>query len=111
MSALDFSISTAASLANYAPQNQGSSLSPLQARDNKDVDSIARDFEAVFISQMMEHMFAGEEANSYFGAGASGDIYKGFLMNEYGKSIANAGGIGIASTVKQELLKMQEVSI
>jgi hypothetical protein len=30
-------------------------------------------------------------------------------MNEYGKSMAKAGGIGIAEQVKKELLKLQEV--
>ncbi len=79
-------------------------------KDSKDVDAIAKDFEAVFLSQMLSNMFAGDEANSFFGKGSTGDIYKSFLMNEYGKSISNAGGIGIADTVKQELLKMQEVA-
>lgn len=79
-------------------------------KDSKDIDAIAKDFEAVFLSQMLSNMFAGDEANSYFGKGSTGDIYKSFLMNEYGKSISSAGGIGIADTVKQELLKMQEVA-
>lgn len=86
-----------------------SSLSPLSGRNLQDVDAVAKDFESVFLSQMMGLMFAGDDANSYFGNGAAGDIYKTFLMNEYGKSIANAGGIGIADTLKQELLKLQEV--
>lgn len=96
----------------YSPSpltGAAASLSPLQARDEKDVDAVAKDFESVFISQMLGNMFTGDEANSYFGQGAAGDIYKSFLMNEYGKAISNAGGIGIASTVKQELLKLQEV--
>ena len=89
--------------------NAASSLSPLSVRDNSNVDSVAKEFESVFLSQMMQYMFAGEDANSYFGSGTAGDIYKSYLMNEYGKSIANSGGIGIADTVKQELLKLQEV--
>lgn len=85
-------------------------LSPNQSRNHQDLDAIARDFESVFLTQMLQHMFSGDEANAYFGGGAAGDIYKGFLMDEYGKAIANTGGIGIASSVKQELLKLQEVS-
>ena len=87
------------------------SLSPSgeKAEDNSSVDAVSKDFESVFLSQMLGQMFAGDDANAYFGGGTAGDIYKSFLMNEYGKSIANAGGIGIASAVKQELLKLQEV--
>jgi peptidoglycan hydrolase FlgJ len=89
-----------------------SSLQPQddETKNNEEINAVAKDFESVFLTQMMKHMFAGEEANAYFGEGTAGDIYKDFLMNEYGKSIANAGGIGIADVVRQELLKMQEVS-
>lgn len=80
------------------------------AKQGEDIDAIAKDFESVFLSQMMANMFSGEDANSYFGKGTAGEIYKSFLMNEYGKSVANTGGIGIADIVKQELLKMQEVA-
>ena len=80
------------------------------AAGGQNIDAIATDFEAVFLSQMMGAMFSGEEVTSYFGGGSAGEIYKSFLLNEYGKSIAKVGGIGIASQVKQELLKLQEVS-
>lgn len=72
------------------------------------VDAVSKDFEAVFLSQMLEAMFSGDEFTAYFGGGTAGDVYKSELLNEYGKSIAQSGGIGIAAQVKQELLKMQE---
>lgn len=74
------------------------------------VDAISKDFEAVFLSQMMGAMFSGDELTSYFGGGSAGDIYKSFLMNEYGKAMAKTGGVGIAAQVKKELLKLQEVA-
>lgn len=75
----------------------------------QNVDAIAKDFEAVFLSQMMEPMFSGDSASSYFGSGAAGDIYKSFMLDAYGKAISQAGGIGIAAQVKKELLGLQEV--
>jgi hypothetical protein len=30
------------------------------------------------------------------------------MVQEYGKTIAQAGGVGIAETVQREILKMQE---
>ena len=76
----------------------------------KNIDAVSQDFEAVFLSQMLSSMFSGEEFTSFFGGGTSGDIYKSFMMNEYGKVLAQSGGIGIASQVKQELLKLQEIT-
>ena len=74
-----------------------------------EIDKVSKDFEAVFIAQMMSEMFSGEELTEYFGGGTAGDIYKSLMMNEYGKAIANSGGIGIAKQIKEELLKLQEI--
>ena len=54
-------------------------------------------------------MFGDSEGDEAFGSKDTSDIYKSMLMDQYGKSIARAGGIGIAAYVKQELLKQQEV--
>jgi Rod binding domain-containing protein len=78
------------------------------ASGGKNVDAVATDFEAVFLSQMMESMFSGDDVSQYFGGGTAGEVYKSFLLNEYGKAMAKAGGIGIAAQVKKELLKLQE---
>jgi Rod binding domain-containing protein len=93
------------------PANSTGTFIPLgnSTAGTQNVDAIASDFEAVFLTQMMEPMFSGSEMSSYFGSGTSGEVYKGFMLNEYGKLIAKAGGIGIAAQVKQELLKLQEV--
>jgi Rod binding domain-containing protein len=36
-------------------------------------------------------------------------MYRGLLMQEYGKTVARDGGFGIADAVEREMLKMQEV--
>ena len=68
----------------------------------------AEDFEAFFLSQMLGHMFSGIESNELFGGGPSEDIYRSLRVDEYGKILARTGGVGIASAVKGEILKMQE---
>lgn len=73
------------------------------------IESTAQDFESVFLSQMMEHMFASVPVNETFGGGQAEEIYRSFMMNEYGKLISRAGGIGIADYVKHEMLRLQEV--
>lgn len=70
----------------------------------------AQDFEAMFIAQMLQPMFAGlEGGEGLFGGGAGEDAYRGLMVEEYGKAIARAGGIGIADQVRAEMLKLQEV--
>lgn len=72
------------------------------------IDETAKDFESLFISQMVENMFGESIGESAFGSDESNDIYKGMMTQEYGKIISKSGGIGIADYVKRELLQMQE---
>jgi Rod binding domain-containing protein len=75
------------------------------------IDKVAEEFEAVFLSQMLQHMFAGVSMNGTGEPESSSDeIYKSLLVDEYGKAMSRAGGIGVADFVKQEMLRMQEVT-
>ena len=73
------------------------------------IDKTAKDFESVFLSQMLETMFGESLGDEMFGDSETQEIYKGMMMEEYGKQIVNSGGIGIAGYVRQELLKLQEI--
>lgn len=68
----------------------------------------AEDFEAVFLSQMIQPMFEGIEAEEPFGGGSSEQTWRSMQIDEYGKALARNGGIGIADSVMQQLLKVQE---
>ncbi|PHS78756.1 MAG: hypothetical protein COB59_05445 [Rhodospirillaceae bacterium] len=69
----------------------------------------AEDFEAVFLAQMLKPMFEGIKSDDMFGGGNGEDMWKSQLVNEYGKTIAKSGGIGIADAVLGEMLRMQEM--
>ncbi len=75
-----------------------------------EVRQAAEEFEAIFISQMLAPMFEGLETDDLFGGGPGEDIYRSILVEEYGKSIARAGGIGLADAIQREILRLQEVS-
>jgi Rod binding domain-containing protein len=77
--------------------------------DPQRVEASAKDFEALFISQMVEQMFGESGGESAFGSGESDEVYKSLMVQEYGKMITKSGGIGIADYVKRELLKQQEM--
>lgn len=79
-----------------------------KSADIEKVRKTAQDFEAVFLSQMMKPMFEGIKADDTFGGGQAEDMYRSLMVEEYGKSIAKSGGIGIADSVMREMLRMQE---
>jgi Rod binding domain-containing protein len=66
------------------------------------------EFEAFFMSQMLEHMFKGIPTDGYFGGGYGEGVYRSVMLQEYGKVLTKAGGIGIADMVSRELMSMQE---
>lgn len=78
--------------------------------DTAGVRAVAEEFEAVFLSTMMQHMFSGLETDGPFGGGQSEETWRSLLIEEYGKSIAAAGGIGIADEIARELLTLQEMT-
>lgn len=75
--------------------------------DEKTKEAV-RDFEAFFISQMFEHMYDTVPVNETFGGGNAEKIYRSMMIDEYGKMMAKAGGIGITDQIMGQLLKQQE---
>jgi len=80
----------------------------VSAMSEDQINATSKDFESMFISQMLEQMFGDSIGSEAFGDSETSEVYKGMMMSEYGKQIAQAGGIGIADYVKRELLKLQE---
>ena len=72
------------------------------------IEAVSKDFESLFISQMVEQMFGESMGSEAFGSEDTDEIYKGLMVKEYGKMIMESGGIGIAQNIKSELLKQQE---
>ena len=74
-----------------------------------DVQKAARDFESFFLSQMLESMFAGVPTAGMFGGGPAEGIYRSLMLQQYGRMISEAGGVGIADSVFREILTLQEI--
>lgn len=70
----------------------------------------AREFEAVFLSQMVSLMFSGLGSSGMFSGGNGEETFRTILYQEFGKAIAKAGGVGITDAVTREILKYQEVA-
>jgi flagellar protein FlgJ len=66
----------------------------------------AKDFEAMIVGRMLESMFAGIEAGGPFGGGPAERTWRGFMLQEYGKAIAEAGTLGIGRMVESEVARL-----
>jgi Rod binding domain-containing protein len=83
-----------------------SGLSPQQIARARQA---AQEFEAVAIGQFLAPMFdTVDTSNTLFGGGAGEQQWKPMLTEEIAKQIARAGGLGIADTVLQQMLRTQE---
>jgi Rod binding domain-containing protein len=70
----------------------------------------ARDFESMFLNSMFQQMFTGIDGDGPFGGSGALKVWRSFLTDQYAKTFAKAGGIGIADQVYDTLLKQQGMS-
>jgi Rod binding domain-containing protein len=68
----------------------------------------AVNFEAQFLNSMFSQMLTGIDGDGPFGGGPAVGVWRSFLTDQYAKSFAKAGGIGIADKVYHALLAQQE---
>ena len=71
------------------------------------IKQTAREFEASFLSVMMQQMFSGLSTSGPFGGGAGEEMFRSVLTDAMAKQMSRAGGIGVAANVEREMLKLQ----
>jgi flagellar protein FlgJ len=73
------------------------------------VQKTAKDFEQVFLEDVMNRMGEGLGEEGPLGGGSDGgSVYRSMLMKEYAGQITKSGGVGIADAVYRQLMKLQE---
>jgi Rod binding domain-containing protein len=82
---------------------------PRPAGDEAAARAAAKEFEAIFVAQMLQHMFAGIETDGPFGGGRGEEVFRSQMIDHYGQMIADSGGIGITDALTREILSLQEV--
>lgn len=70
--------------------------------------AVAQEFESQFISVMAQSMFEGVKSDGPFDGGQGEGMFRSLLVDQYGKEMTKAGGVGIASSIYNEILKLQE---
>jgi len=79
-------------------------VSPQQQAKAK---STATDFEGMFLNQMFSQMTDGLQGEGPFGNTPGTGVWRSMLTEQYAKSFAKAGGVGIAKDVYRELILQQ----
>jgi flagellar protein FlgJ len=74
------------------------------------VAEAAQEFETVFLTAMLKPIFETVEVSEEFGGGSAEETWRELLVEEYAEEIAKSGGIGIADSVRAELLRLQEIT-
>jgi peptidoglycan hydrolase FlgJ len=89
----------------FSPVTRHSPLATDKAR------KASQDFEAMFLEQMLERVFASSGEEGPLGDnGPGGAVYRSMLVKEYAGGITKAGGVGVADAVYREMLRLQEGS-
>ena len=80
----------------------------VDAKSAAKMKAAAQDFEAFFVSRSFEDMYADLSTDPLFGGGEGEEMFRSLLLQEYGKQVAKAGGIGVSDMVQKQLLQLQE---
>jgi Rod binding domain-containing protein len=67
----------------------------------------SQDFEAMFLNSMFSQMTSGIKGEGPFGDTVGTGVWRSMLTDEYSKSFAKAGGVGISNDVFRTLIMQQ----
>ena len=79
----------------------------IQTTPDKSPAGVARQFEAVFAGQVAKIMLETVEVDDQFGGGHGEEMFRGMMAEQIGNRIAQGKGLGIASAVEAQIIRMQ----
>ena len=79
-----------------------------QGKNVEKVKATAKNFEAMYVQEMMQHMWDGIETDGPFGGGKGEEVFRSLMIEQYGKLVADSGQTKIAAQLSREMLRMQE---
>ena len=84
-----------------------SALTKVSPEVQKKAKAKAQDFEAVFLNSMFSQMTSGIKSDGPYGNTTGTGPWRSMLTEEYSKSFAKAGGVGISNDVFRTLILQQ----
>jgi peptidoglycan hydrolase FlgJ len=108
------SIHSAASAKTAAPIFNGrrdfefaDALTKVSPQAQAKAKGTSQDFEAMFLNQMFSQMTSGLKGEGPYGDTPGTGVWRSMLTEQYSKSFAQAGGVGISSEVYRSLILQQ----
>jgi peptidoglycan hydrolase FlgJ len=93
---------------NGRPDTQlADALTKVSPQVQKKAKAQAQDFEAMFLNSMFSQMTSGVKGEGPFGDTVGTGVWRSMLTEQYSKSFAKAGGIGISNDVYRTLILQQ----
>jgi flagellar protein FlgJ len=93
---------------NGRPDTQlADALTKVSPAAQKKAKASAEDFEAVFLNSMFSQMTSSVKGDGPFGDTVGTGVWRSMLTEQYSKSFAKAGGIGISNDVFRTLILQQ----
>ena len=93
--------------ASLAPA-QSSFVDATMTPERRKAREAAESFEAFFLTQVVDTMFAGITTDGPFGGGNGEQQWRSMLNEQYATAISKSGGIGIADQLYRQMLEIQE---
>ena len=82
-------------------------LTKVSPEAQKKTRAKAQDFEAMFLNTMFSQMTSGIKGEGPFGDTTGTGVWRSMLTDEYSKSFAKSGGVGISNDVFRTLILQQ----
>jgi peptidoglycan hydrolase FlgJ len=102
---------TVTPMINGRPDTQlADALTKVSPQVQKKAKAQAQDFEAMFLNSMFSQMTSGVKGEGPFGDTVGTGVWRSMLTEQYSKSFAKAGGIGISNDVYRTLILQQAKS-
>jgi Rod binding domain-containing protein len=86
-----------------------STLAPAPPKPEIDpkVMKAASEFETMVLAQMLQPMFEALDSDGMFGGGSGERMFRPMLVDQYAQAMSKAGGVGIAQSVAEEMMRLQ----
>jgi peptidoglycan hydrolase FlgJ len=99
------------SINGHPDYDMAAALTKVSPKAQAKAKATSQDFEAMFLNSMFSQMTSGLKGEGPFGSTTGTGVWRSMLTEQYSKSFAKAGGVGIAKDVYRKLILQQASQI
>lgn len=77
------------------------------AKNATNVKKAAQEFQAVYLSEMMNYVFSGIKTSPLFGGGHGEETFRSMLVQEYANNLAKTDQLKMNGALQKQIHKLQ----